>query len=132
MRFLPKDASVYEIFWKQLLPEIQNLLKKTKVLRPWGEDCLDFISNLKYVPEWAKDEHGNPLFADLVPRIYVSPNYRHMDLSMLSKVGFKDLVPTDYLRLVQSDLSLKTGSRMRNPLTSEDWHKKQYEFLKNY
>jgi hypothetical protein len=130
MRFLPTDASIPDKFWKQLLPDIQILLRKTKVLRPWNEDCLDLISNLSYVVEDAKDEHKKPLFADLLPQIYISPNYTYADLSMLSEVGFHMLNDGQCVRLAQSDLSLKTESRMKGPLTSESWHKKAAKLLK--
>jgi hypothetical protein len=78
MDWLP-DQSVIGIFWTALLPKIEKRVRDIPFLRSHNNH-LNFLDELRHVPERYKDQHGEPLFEDLTEERYLGYGYeKHLD-----------------------------------------------------
>ena len=121
MRYLPSD-SISDDFWKGLGPQIYKLLEDTPILRPRSETCLRLPRQLRYVLSRCYDEHNWPLFRDLNPEIYLSPNYLENDLGPLRKLGLENINMREWLDIVEADLKSSISRMKTTPTTDIDWH----------
>ena len=121
MRYLPSD-SISDDFWKGLGPQIYKLLEDTPILRPRSETCLRLPRQLRYVLSCCYDEHNRPLFRDLNPEIYLSPNYLENDLEPLRKLGLETINMMEWLDIVEADLKSSISRMKTTPTTDIDWH----------
>ncbi|RYO85251.1 hypothetical protein DL766_000105 [Monosporascus sp. MC13-8B] len=65
----------------------------------------------------------NPLFEDLNPELYMSDSYSESDIKILRQVGLRPLDAGDAIVLAKQDLA-SSSSRMKNPGTEIDWHRR--------
>jgi hypothetical protein len=119
MRYLPDD-SVSGEFWTGLRPMIEELLRETRFL--WSHSGrLDFIRNLRIVPEKYLDGNFNPLFSDLpLDEKYLSRGYENQ-LAKLRTLHLEDLSTKDLVDRVERDLN-SANSNMKSATTDDEWH----------
>lgn len=131
MRYLPRDGTHHwEGYWKGLVDGIKSRLEKQHVLRTRGKGVLRRISDLRSRPGYTSDQHGDPLFEDLDPEIYVADSYAPRDIGILQDYGLQTLNMLQIMRTIWQDLAKPgTSSRLRSPSTDEDWHSRAASLL---
>ena len=143
MRYLPReDDYPWDETWSKVLTNIGKLLSEAKIMEP-AEDG----APLKRLRESRKhtllelDEHGNPIFADILPALYISPHYQRRDLEMLQSLSYTFM--DEVINRARADLGgphsrMKTGnddlqSRISRLLTqpfNNGWLERQEEVMK--
>lgn len=120
MRYLP-SKSISDEFWGSLRPRIISLLSDTPCLRSWSENSLHIPSQLHWVGSDYRDQHGEPLFADLEQEAYLSKNYTPLDFNQhLKALGCTSVTNIILIPRIRHDLGIFLGSKMRG--MDEDWH----------
>lgn len=118
------------------MASIKNHLQTQPVLRSRQQGVLRPIKELRYRLLCNNDQHGNPLFADLRPELYLSDSYAWQDIALLEKFGLSALYMNEIVATVKQDLSLvgpglfgRPMSRMKASETDDDWHSKAASLL---
>ena len=127
IKYLP-EATISDPFWANLLPQIISHLQTAPILVSRSGRCWKLPSQLKWVPSSFEDEHGVPLFDDLLDELYLSPFYKSSDKSTLRTLGVKDLTMEDMLPRITGDL-LSLKSKYKSSTTAESWHNRIAELL---
>ncbi|CAM1500468.1 Fc.00g096300.m01.CDS01 [Cosmosporella sp. VM-42] len=131
MRWLPQRESYpWDSFWTGLLDKIESQIKSTKILRSLGQRQLYDMSTLRRLQGRFYDQHGDPLFKDTVPELYLAKEYEDDDLELLRPYGLR--YPTYPHVLDRIGLDLKSSdaeSRMKSPTTDDDWHSRSAEAI---
>lgn len=104
-------------------------LHTQQVLRSRQRGVLRPIKELRYRLPSTNDQHGNPLFADLCPELYLSDSYTFQDIALFKKFGLSSLYMNEIVATVKQDLSPvglslfgRPMSRMKASETDDDWH----------
>ena len=127
MRYLPSD-SISDEFWKNLRPKIISLLTETRCIRSWRES-LHVPGQLYYIGSKYRDKHGEPLFTDLTfDDKYLSRFYDKDDFLSLSPLGTVKMHLKILIQIIRVDLA-HPNSRMKDPVTEEDWHTRTARLL---
>jgi hypothetical protein len=128
MRYLPQeDVYPWDSFWSSVIRKIGDRLKCTPVLRPANPGPLRLLAASKKHVGKTLDRHGKPLFADIIPEIYLSLEYQDLDLDLLEKHGLTRISMDDVIARVKSDLEASV-SRMKST-DDEDWHSRVARLL---
>lgn len=122
MRYLPLEGTHHwDTFWKVLVDGIKMRLQEEEVIRTRGKGVLRCIEHMERLPQSSYDRHGNPLFPDLDPEIYLSEGYEGQDLDILESFGLEWIVMMTTIKTVWRDL-LRSPSKLRSQSTDDDWH----------
>ena len=127
IKYLP-GATIFDSFWANLLPQIIAHLQVAPILMSRSGRCWKLPSQLKWVPSSFEDEHGVPLFDDLLDELYLSSFYKSSDKSTLSTLGVQDLTMEDMLPRIIADLR-SPKSKYKSFTTAESWHNRTAELL---
>ncbi|KIM99744.1 hypothetical protein OIDMADRAFT_125409, partial [Oidiodendron maius Zn] len=128
MRYLPK-ASIFDGFSWKLTSKIEELLRKTPVLRPHNHGPLSLISELRILPDEFKDAFSEPLFPDSPKGTYIAKGYQvGDDMSSLISLGLKTLELVDVMERLQQDLE-SPSSIYKAKETIKDWHTRAAKYL---
>jgi hypothetical protein len=129
MRYLPSDANA---FWRDLRPQLVDLLRSTDILWSRRDRRLHRPELLRIVTSDFKDQYGNPLLEDLPREIYLSEQYLTSDYPLLRALGAKTITPDEVLDRLEADLN-RTNSRYRSKTIGADWHSRLSKlFLRAY
>ncbi|OCK73843.1 hypothetical protein K432DRAFT_364328 [Lepidopterella palustris CBS 459.81] len=129
MRYLPQDGDYpWNGFWKKLVSQIENRLSRTPVLRPRSQGPLRLIRELGQSSNLVLDKNQQPLFDDIQPEVYLSKFYEAEDLGKLRNYGLKYILMDKIIQRVAADLKRST-SRMKSPITDDDWHSRASRLL---
>lgn len=122
MRYVPEsdDAGVHGPYWNAVVEGILERLIHEPLLRSAKPGPLRLIRDLRSIPDRFEDRHGEPLFADITPELYISPRYASADLETLCGLGLRKLNIRESLDRVRCDLE-SSSSRLRTS-TDEAWH----------
>ena len=120
MRYLPSDT-ISSAFWRDLRPQLMDLLRSTDILRSRRDRRLHRPELLRIVTSDFKDQYGNPLLEDLPREIYLSEQYLTSDYPLLRSLGAKTITPAEVLDRLEADLN-RTNSRYRSKTIGADWH----------
>jgi len=130
MRYLPRAGTHHwDPFWQTLVDGIKERLLEQPVVRTRGRRVLRYIRKVKVVPKTCCDQHGNPLFRDLNPEIYISDSYNGEDIDILKHFGLSTLSIEDIVMTVRQDLAQSAASRLQSPTTDDDWHTRVAKLL---
>jgi len=128
MRYLPqKDAYPWDSFWTSLIDDIERRLKITPVMRPANNASLRLLSACRRLCTSALDKDSKPLFADISPERYLSPEYSSSDLDILQKHGLSFISILELIDRAKFDLAAST-SRIKS-ITDDDWHSRVARLL---
>ena len=127
MKYLPR-ADISDSFWANLLPQIIAHLQIAPILLSRSGRCWKLPSQLKWVPPSFEDEHGVPLFDDLLDELHLSLFYKSDDKPTLRILGVQDLTMEDMLPGITADL-LSLKSKYKSSTTVESWHNRTAELL---
>ena len=127
MKYLP-GANISDSFWANLLPQINFHLQVAPILVSRSGRCWKLPSQLKWVTSSFEDEHGVPLFDDLLDELYLSRFYKSSDKFTLSTLGVQDLTMEDMLPRITADL-LSLKSKYKSSTTAKSWHNRTAELL---
>ncbi|KAL7793993.1 hypothetical protein V8C43DRAFT_280823 [Trichoderma afarasin] len=127
MRYLPEKKQHFDPFWSQLVNLLEDRLKDTAVLRPRSENSFRLISSLRYSVDSQLDRHGEPLFKDSNPEMYISKRYSKDDIIILRNYGLREYTAWEILEAVELDLNTN-DSRMRSDM-DDDWHMRSANYL---
>ena len=76
------------------------------------------------------DQHGAPLFADLLSEVYLSDSYAPSDIEILENFGLKRLTFDKIIAMVRRDLRAgPEHSRIKGLNTDDVWHTRAYKAL---
>ena len=131
MRYLPREGTHHwDPFWKTIVDGIKQRLGNEKVLRTRGKGVLRRIRDVGLRALAMNDCHGNPLFQDLDPEIYLADAYIFDDLNILRSFNLEYVDFGQILRIVEADLALPgIQSRLRSPNKDDDWHGRAAKLL---
>lgn len=135
MRYLPraKDHN-WDPFWKDLVDDIIRRLKTERVLRSRQKLLLGRVSDLHTRADVDNDEHGNPLFDDMDPELYLSDRYTVADIEILTELGLSGLSFASNLATVRKDLSMPTTglwcSKWKGSRMDDNWHRRAATLLR--
>ena len=96
MRYLPDtdemSKSAFGDYWKDVIEKIEIRVKSTPILRPASLGALRRIQDLRRVSTHDCDRHGNFLFPDIQPELYIAPGYTKTpgDQALLRKLGLSN------------------------------------------
>ena len=127
IKYLP-GATISDSFWANLLPQIIAHLQIAPILLSRSGRCWKLPSQLKWVPPSFEDEHGVPLFDDLLDELYLSPFYKSDDKPTLRTLGVKDVTIRDMLPRIIADLH-SSNSKYKSSTTGESWHNRTATLL---
>ena len=89
-------------------------------MRPWSGGALKRPDQLKWVPDYFRDELGNPLFKDILDEVYLSPEYEWSDVKLLDSLAVRELSYCDISTRIHADLD-ESSSRWKSSTSSDDW-----------
>ena len=123
MRYLPREETHHwDTFWKVLVDGIKMRLQEEEVIRTRGKGVLRRIEHMARLWKNNYDRHGNPLFPDLDPEIYLSDGYEEKDLDILESFDLEMIDMMTTIKTVRRDLSGSGGpSKFRSQSTDDDW-----------
>lgn len=129
MRYLPNapESMPRGSYWSDVAAAIRARLRTVPLLRPAKNGPLRLIGDLKRLAFDSVDQHGNPLFDDMPPEIYLSSGYGASDLNILTNLGLKYADLVEHIARVRHDLS-SFPSRMKQS-TDEDWQTRAAKLL---
>lgn len=125
MRYLPRkgDRDRLRGLWGSLVDQISRLLDDTPILVTRSGKSLNTIGNLRQITSDSVDEHGEPLFPDIEPEIYLSRRYEEHDIRLLSEYGLHKHEFDHILARVEADIAKSRSlSRMKASKPDSDWH----------
>lgn len=127
MRYIPLDT-VSDSFWRELKPQILELLVQEPVLRSHTRGVLHLPAQLCWVPKECRDKNNNPLLPDLEEEKYLADGYALEDRERLEALGCVTLRYNDFIDRVAADLN-HPGSKMKVFDTDDDWHTRVADHL---
>lgn len=119
MRYLPAE-SIADDFWRQLRAQILVLLRPEHIVRSLS-GRLHRADQLRIIAMDVRDEHGDPLFRDIVPEIYLAKEYNANDYDNLKAFGLQIITVDQFLDRFRADL-LRFDSRFKAGSKSIAWH----------
>lgn len=123
MDYIPEESKISTPFWSRLLAQIKAKLRTTPILWPRSRSTLQLVSQLKFTPANFQDSRGDPLVPDLVPEMYLNPNYAKLGrLPKLKWLGIDDMHIADCILRIGQDANSLFGSKMKSG--TEDWHER--------
>ncbi|KAL7930143.1 hypothetical protein V8C35DRAFT_313668 [Trichoderma chlorosporum] len=130
MRFLPSKTQHFDPFWSQLVSLLEDRLRDTAVLKPRSENSFRLISSLRFTVDSQLDRHGEPLFRDNNPEMYLSKEYTKDDIAILRNYGLTEYTPSEILHAISLDLKT-SDPRIRSQDMDDDWHTRSANYLTN-
>ncbi|KAK3684086.1 hypothetical protein B0T22DRAFT_385008 [Podospora appendiculata] len=120
MRYLPSESDYpWDSFWMRVLRKIDHLVCSTPVLRPAQSGrSLRLIEDSRSHNSMELDALGSPLFPDIEPGLYLSPNYRADDLLFLHPYGLSHMFMHEIIVRARRDLE-SPNSRMKKSESPE-------------
>ncbi|KAL1877359.1 hypothetical protein VTK73DRAFT_8654 [Phialemonium thermophilum] len=131
MRYLPSeedDGYPWDDFWRSVIRKIKTRIQATPVLQPAAPGPLRHIARMRQHWAMALDRHGQPLFPDKDPEVYLSLEYNEGDLNRLREYGLHPISVAELIERAEADLASES-SRFRNSKTDEDWHSRAARVL---
>lgn len=118
----------WDDFWRRLVDKINAKLAEAEILEPRRRGSPRRIGNLRRISRMSQDSKSDPLFEDLpgTSEMYISTGYEQADQDILADYGLNWLYQDEFMARVKYDLSLP-NSRMKNPVTTTDWHTRAAE-----
>ncbi|KAK4235362.1 hypothetical protein C8A03DRAFT_36794 [Achaetomium macrosporum] len=114
----PDDTGV---FWSELIEMIKTRLRATPVLRSRHRSDLRKIRDVVILPQWARDQRGEPLMDDRDRDPFLSDGYRSKFYTPLRQYGLQPMGMDMFLDLLAADLQ-RPDSRMKSASTNQEWH----------
>lgn len=118
----------WDDFWRRLVDKINAKLAEAEILEPRRRGSPRRIGELRRLTLMSQDSKSDPLFEDLpgTSEMYISTGYEQSDQDILKDYGLNFLYHDEFMARVKYDLSLP-NSRMKNPVTTTDWHTRAAE-----
>ncbi|KAL4924172.1 uncharacterized protein BDV17DRAFT_301281 [Aspergillus undulatus] len=130
MRYLPPhDWNSQDSLWKGLTREIDRQLQVTPTMWTRSLKGMRTVHDVRLVPLYMRDRHGEPLVPDLVLEQYLSSRYLQRDLTLLQNYGLRMMSKSEILERLGRDVENDGSSIMRNPNTDNDWHSRVAKIL---
>ena len=131
MRYLPRPGTHHwDPFWNTLVESIMERLKSKRVMRTRGKRVLRRIGDMRHRVGSHNDCHGNPLFPDLDPELYLSDSYAQGDIETLMVFGLRKMFFAEIVEMARRDLAESDPpSTLRSQWTDEDWHSRASQLL---
>ncbi|KIW28150.1 uncharacterized protein PV07_07832 [Cladophialophora immunda] len=129
-QYLPQER-LNGNFWESFRALLVEKLRTTEILQCWDDDQLYCPGDLAILPNYfLYGEKREPLFKDLVDKIYLSRHYHEERvLEHLRTLGVRELSPDEIVERIEFDLELP-NSVLREKYLQTDWHDCMCEAIK--
>ncbi|CZR46644.1 uncharacterized protein FPRO_12094 [Fusarium proliferatum ET1] len=108
--------------------EIRDMVQRNLLVKVHNQPVLRCMNEIRLIPDYFKDEKGQPLLALAAENLLLSPAYPERVVQVFEEHGAKIIEDETLLRLWKCDMR-NQKPKMHQKDTTEEWHARMARFL---